>query len=410
MPVLPEKHGRGGLLRAASLLLAAAIFSAGASRGNEALLATPLLTSGKYFFIPNQSKATVWNPTNGNIEGSFSNLSLWPRLQDHLVGNRGGIGIYAPEIQNTSEATLTAFRAKGLLIAVEAPGMTQCADGYAVADAELDGASNEVTQLFDGMPGRSYQLEKNGWFKTREGKPFTPDEIILDERYFALLPFLSHTPPDRCPNFASFNPGLDRVSGLINDYAEYAIKVRAKWPNNTPRVSLYWVVVPEFSDEVSLSILERTINAMCDAAGSVCPETVYVDAHWSIPSPELLSLFSKIKSIVARRGVHFGIVLAGDSHYIPSKQMRIETADKLGTAVQACVECTNNQLFQNSEIAILRWLLDNEVVESKTRLHIQSWDKYPNESGLGVAEFVRFSLADTANRLLDILIQRGLAR
>ena len=44
------------------------------------VLATPLSFVGKYYFVPNQDVSASWHPLNGHVEGSFSNLDLWPTL------------------------------------------------------------------------------------------------------------------------------------------------------------------------------------------------------------------------------------------------------------------------------------------------------------------------------------------
>jgi hypothetical protein len=365
------------------------------------VLATPLSVVGKYHFVPNQDVSASWHPLNGHVEGSFSDFALWPKLINHLLKNSGGFGFYSNEIAATSNTTLAALRTKGLVISVDTPLWTQCAPASQIADAELNGTDNPMSKRF-GIVG-------TGWFVTKDGTPFTPDEIVLDEREPALVPYPrgGGHPNDGCAAADTFNPGLSRTDGMIQDFVTYANAVRAKWPTNTPHLSFYWNVNPVFADQSPL--LDKLVSTMC--AAMVGPTTVYMDTDYT-STPNLLIVLKAYKTILAKHGVGFGIAIAGTPHSDAGKEYDIEpTADGNALVYTAHPGTSSNQLYQTSELNILRWLIQKGIIDGSTRLHFQSWMTSPQEVGPAVSEATPYSLANTSNRMFEeLLIPRALAK
>lgn len=370
------------------------------------VLATPLSFVGnsfvgKYYFVPNQELSAYWHPLNGHVEGSFSDLTLWPTLINHLLANNGGFGLYSSEIASTSNATLAALRTRGLLISVDTPLWTQCAPASEIADAELKGTDNPISKQF-GIVG-------TGWFVTKDGTPFTPDEIVLDEREPILVPFAraDGLPNDICAAADAFNAPLSRADGMIQDFVTYAKAVHAKWPTKTPHLSFYWNVIPVFGDQSPL--LDKLVSTMC--AATVCPMTVYMDTDFA-NTPNLLSVLRAYKNILAKHGVGFGIAIAGTPLSDVGQEYDIEpSADGRALVYVARPGTPTNQLYQSSELNILNWLIAHGIVDDGTRLHFQSWMFSPQEVGPAVGETIPYSLANTANRMFDeLLIPKALAK
>jgi hypothetical protein len=365
------------------------------------VLATPLSFVGKYYFVPNQDVSASWHPLNGHVEGSFSDFALWPALITHLLKNSGGFGFYSNEIAATPNATLAALRTKGLLISVDTPLWTQCAPASQIADAELNGTDNPMSKRF-GIVG-------TGWFVTKDGTPFTPDEIVLDEREPTLVPYPrgGGLPNDGCAAADTFNASLSRTDGMIQDFVTYANTVRTKWPTNTPHLSFYWNLNPVFAEQSSL--LDKLVSTMC--AATVCPAAVYMDTDFAA-TPNLVSVLKAYKVILDKYGVGFGIAIAGTPHSEVGHEYDIEpTADGRALIYVAHPGTSSNQLYQLSELNILKWLMAQGIVDGNTRLHLQSWTSSPQEVGPAVSETTPHSLAHTTNRMFDeLLIPKALAK
>jgi hypothetical protein len=194
---------------------------------------------------------------------------------------------------------------------------------------------------------------------------------------------------------------------MIQDFVTYAIAVRAKWPTNTPHLSFYWNLNPVFADQSPL--LDKLVSTMC--AATVCPATVYMDTDFA-NTPNLLSVLNAYKIILSKYGVGFGIAIAGTPLSDVGQEHDIEpTADGRALVYVAHPGTPTNQLYQSSELNILNWLIARGVVDSSTRLHLQSWMYSPQEVGSAVSETTPYSLAYTTNRMFDeLLIPKALAK
>ena len=290
---------------------------------------------------------------------------------------------------------------KGLLISVDTPLWTQCAPASQIADAELKGTDNPISEKFG--------IVDTGWFVTKDGTPFTPDEIALDEREPTLVPYErgSGLPRDGRSAADAFNAPLSRTDGMIQDFVTYANAVRAKWPTNTPRLSFYWNVNTVFADQSSL--LDKLVSDMC--AATVCPTTIYMDTDFA-STPNLVSLLKAYKVILAKYGVGFGIAIAGTPLSDVGQDYDIEpTADGGALVYVKHPGTSTNQLYQASELNILNWLIAQGIVDGSTRLRFQSWMYSPQETGSAVSETIPYSLANTSNRMFEeLLIPKALAK
>jgi hypothetical protein len=386
-------RSRSGLKAIWSLLVIMATLWLTAESVLPALAQSPP-RAAKYYFTPNQLAGHSWNQINGHIEGSFSNLSLWSQLRQHLVRNNGGFGITSPEMPFTSDATLNAMREAGLAIMISPPGFTQCEDAQVIADAELGGANNSFAARF-GIVGK-------GYFATKEGTIFRPDEIALDEREPTIVPwaFPGQQTKDHCPSADGFLGGhMDRRARLIEDYVRYAQAVKAKWPDNTPGLSLAWNVNPVFTDQSAF--LEELVKTLCEKAA--CPVTIWTDVDWTGGTDESIVVLKRYKGLLERYRVGFGVLLSGDPFGLSDHRTIVEDAanrDRLVVA-QYPPSYPANQLFESSQLNILDWLIRRGVVDANTRLSIVSWTARPRETGSEVSENIDFSLAHTANRLFN---------
>jgi len=310
----------------------------------------------------------------------------------HLVANKGGFGIYAPEIPNTSAATLMALRQSGLAIEVEPPGMTQSLLISDIISSELYGTGTEAQNL---------KIPVNGYFQSSDGVKFVPDELLMDERIPTVL----------------YN-GYENSAQAVKDYVAYSEAMRTKWPGQKIAYSFAWNIIPGWSDgsqpppdgSIANQVLENLLVALCSSGQ--CPTTAYLDVEWYIDNPNspswnaqnLLTILLQTKSILQQHGVGFGILLAGDAGRELSGmtvQLTPDRSSLQSSGPFACSGSSCNSLYQNSELAIMDWLVHQGVIDIQTRVHIQSWYALPAEAGANVSESIPYSLANTADRVFQ---------
>ncbi len=243
--------------------------------GTEALL--PAV--GKFWFAPNQGAANVWyqpppgsGVINGHIERSFKYFEYWPKLRATLLRNMSGFAVGTSELGFMNRATLQQFRDATIPVSTESPSFTQCADGRDLASLDFDGVSPpsppdffcSIFAICSGTPSTDNRNDPHGtgWFRTLDDQAYTPEELVLDERMPNLLPSYDYATitngsitdwaqrkamalRDNCTYANTFNPYADRITGLIHDYVEYAVAMKAHFaPNLPPRLSLHWNVHP----------------------------------------------------------------------------------------------------------------------------------------------------------------------
>ena len=284
---------------------------------------------------------------------------LWPRLEALLIAQHGALGISAAEIGHISSATLARFRKKGLAISVESPAFTQCFSGRQLGELEFFGRSPPGADLFRSIfqlapeTDDRFDPKDKGWFYTRDGVSFTPDEIVLDERIPGLLPHfdLDKLLPDptkswearkeaarhdNCPQAAQFHNGADRVTSLLEDFVDYRAEMvrRFKTP---PAFSFHWNLNAgwEWRDEACLdrlaerdpettkfehdyrylehpchkdsAVLSRLLDRLCSA--NACPRTVYLDMDLTYLTGYALDAVRRDKAVLRAHGVGFGLDL-----------------------------------------------------------------------------------------------------
>ena len=410
--------------------------------------------------MPNQMKGANWNAANDHIEGTFANFGIWPQLQANLRANSGGLGIYSAELAFMSPATVSGIRSRGLTINIDPPGWTQPIDGTIMADVELNGRSPPGQNIFCSnflicSPTDRPDPNGRGWFVDATGAPVHVDEITLDERLPGLLPDYSNLDVlagpgtweqrkaaarvDQCPQCDQFNAPVDRVTGLINDYVEFARVMKAKWAS-PPKLSFYWVVHPgwEWRDEKCLDalnarypnpadfrtafayltqpchqgseVLDRLVTALCNDGS--CPEAVYMDIEIIYNTDWALDVLRRNKAVLARHNVGFGLIINDHASaqrgfvatILPDFSRFIKFAQNDGTS--------ENQLNQISTMNLAIFLKQKGIIDANTLLHLQSYSTdRPLETGARVAETVGGSFASTANRIInEILVPAGFAR
>ena len=446
-----------GLALLLSTMLAPAI--------DRADLMRPLGPPGRYTFQPNQMAAAEWyKPAgrliNGHIEESFGNEKNWPEVHRFLQETAGAFGIFAPEIGYLSSDWLLELRRQRVRVSVETPAWTQCASGNELARAELFGSPVDGRNIFQStfqlhdMTGRSEPFQ-HGWFFTKDGRDYAPDEIVLDHRILTFLPnfdtatLLTPNPDlswqarkdaarrDPCPAAETFDPpGVDRLTGVLRDYIDYARAMAQKFPV-TPALSLHWNVVPqwEWGDEQCLdelhdqfqdmaafasgyltlarpchrdaAVLERLIDMLCQAG--TCPGSVFMDIDLTYRTAYALEAMRRDRTELRKHGVAFGVDLADQCNtQITCVQIitsPTEFAEKSETVDDVPSE---NMLYQRSMVDKFEFLIDNGIIDLDTRVRFESWSVRPIETKEQTAEDTPGSFANTVRLMTrQFIVPRG---
>ncbi|MDR3308717.1 MAG: hypothetical protein LBS80_02055, partial [Tannerella sp.] len=153
-----------------------------------------------FSFVANQCGGNVWYKpdgtiVNGHIDESFGNRDLWPELIENLKRTGGSFSLYAAEIgyMSSENGFLSIVKSEGIPVSVEMPGFTACIPGALLGESELNGKTVDGKNLFSTRYGITHSdnridPDEKGWFVTKDGQPFIPDEILFDERIPNLLP------------------------------------------------------------------------------------------------------------------------------------------------------------------------------------------------------------------------------
>jgi len=432
---------------------------------DEISLMRPLGVTGRYTFVPNQLAAARWYKpagqlVNGYIQESFGNKGNWPQLRRFLQQTNGAFGLFAAEIGYLTSDWLLDLRRIGIGVSVETPAWTQCASGIELARADLFGSPVDGRNIFqsifriDDTIGRSDPF-RSGWFFTRDGQDYAPDEIVLDHRILSLLPsfdnatLLTSSPGlswqtrkdaarrDPCPRAESFHsPYVDRVEGVLLDYVDYARISAQKFPSR-PAFSFHWNVVPlwEWSDEQCLdvlhelhpniasfanaflhlerpchrdtAILDRLVDMLCQA--SACPATVFMDIDLTYQTAYALDVLHRDREVLHKHGVAFGIDLVDQCEtQIACVQVAVapgQLRQELKTADDVHSE---NMLYQQSLLNKFRFLVDNGIIDQDTHVRFESWSTRPVETKNETAENKQGSFANTVLLLTrEFIVQHG---
>jgi hypothetical protein len=414
-------------------------------------------------FAPNQLAANLWyhagvnrSLINGHVEGSFSNLGLWSHLQHTLASNHGQFGMVVAELQYVADQTLLNFKRAGLGISVEDNTFTQCQDGTTLANLTFFGQhSNLICEIWKYCPGNSkwpgLTTSGFGWYRTVNGSTYAPDEITFDERMPHLLPQPTHLAQlwnvsiggwqerkaaafrDSCPTAAIWNPGVDRIPGLISDYVEFLQVAKRRYGfAGMPRFAVHWNVIAwwEWSDIECLDTLAMTqtnltkfrhavqyltqpchrdtehlvalVEAMCDSGS--CPSAVYHDVDYVYNTPYALDVLRRNKQALGAAGVSFGLdivdLCTGDlmCEVIVDSSGNHLRRRSVGTATDP------NLLQQATLTTIVCFLIKHGILDSETVLRLQSWTERPIETGDATSEQRNGSFAHTANAIIRTLL------
>lgn len=449
------------LLRRAAAFVFIAALAAGFSIDCGAASAERLAT-GAFSFVPNQIASAQWyrpggSLVNGHIDESFgAHPEKWETLRESLKKCGGSFSIFASEIGHMSQESglIAMLKNEGVSISVEMPGFTQEIDGNSLAEAELNGlraggADNIFARIFRlEEPSGRPDPDGLGWFVTKDGRDFVPDEIIFDERVPNLCPEIdpavlasakgaweerkraAKKSGAYAAKYGSFNGLLDAV---IGDYIAFLRAAKTKWGYSMPLVGLHWNVNPgwEWRDENgwdaihaadpayfddpknfwaivqkrpqynSVKYLERLVDAM--TAAGFKPARIYMDADWTYDIPYITEVLKRHKASLKGRGIQMGVNVVEAS--IPEDA---ELVFENGTLkIRQGGGASKNELYENTLVAIAQFLVARGIYESGMHLRIGSWTHRPYEKGLEIDENIPGSLAHAANEIIGIIESCG---
>jgi hypothetical protein len=420
--------------------------------------APPAPPLAAFSFAPNQLAGSPWyrpgdpsRPVNGHLDESFGQRERWPTLLGNLKKHNGAFGLPAAEVGHLSSRAglLALLRAEGIPVAVELPAFTQPLDAAALARTEVLGEAVDGVNIFssifriDAPQGRPDPFGR-GWFITRDGAPFIPDEIVFDERLPNLFPefdaaVLAQTPGTweerkraarrHSPFTVSRQPYDRLLRTLMEDYVRYLAVARAHWGARMPAVSLHWNVNPgwEWRDEHGLDAIHAANPAWCKTPeefhhivftapqynsvryleqlldvlehAGITPRTVFMDVDWLYSVPYATEALRRHKSSLAARGVQMGInvVEAG----LGEQDELVYDGHTLSRRVAP--NTPPNVRYENTLVAIAEYLRGSGIYEPGMQIRIGSWSRRPTEMGAEVDETIPGSMAHTANRIIGLL-------
>lgn len=346
-----------------------------------------------------------------------------------------------------SDATLQAFRHAGVPLSVEDPTWTQCRDGKELGTLSFLGEPADLfCSLFTLCPPGILGKGNAGWYQSSTGTPYSPAEIVFDERMPNLIPRPVNLPQlwnlsagnwterkaaafvDPCPAAATFNPGVDRITGLIGDYLEFIDAAAARYAKqglDVPQFGLHWNVIAwwEWSDIECLDALERLdplnttagfqhaiqhltqpchrdtehltalVKALC--AHGYCPAAVYHDVDYIYNTGYAIDVLRRNKDALGKLGVPFGLNIVDICDETMDCVIAVEGANlvrRTGTGGQ-----TPNQLQEQTVSTLAGFLIGQGIIDANTTVRVQSWTARPVEQGNQVREDLPGSFAHTAN-------------
>jgi hypothetical protein len=410
-----------------------------------------------FSFMPNQLSGNLWyrpgNPPeliNGHADNSFGHKELWPTLLENLKQAHGSYSISAAEIgyMSTTAGLLQLLKSEGIPISVELPGFTQCIEGTLLGNAEIKGEAVNGVNIFSKIFGIDNEPDRTnpagaGWFVTRDGQAFIPDELIFDERIPNLLPdfdpaLLAHTAGTweqrkqaarivRCA--IARQPYQPLLSSLMQDYVDYLNVAKAHWGDAMPAVSLHWNVNPgwEWRDEKglddifarnpawfdepdnfwqivanspqynSVQYLEQLVDVLTMAGFNL--KTVYMDVDWTYDIPYITEILKRHKTALSTKGVQMGINVVEAS--IGDQEELYYEANTLKRRSDPLA--ARNVLYENTLISIMQFLKGSGIYEKGMQIRVGSWSHRPYEIGEQVNENTPGSLAHTANEIFNLL-------
>lgn len=411
-----------------------------------------------FSFAPNQLAANVWyRPDgawiNGHLDESFGCKDAWPELRRHLKRAGGSFSIFAAEIGYLRSDTglLALLRRERIPVSVELPGFTQTLSGTELARFELYGDSirgmnffEQIFRIADSLP-RCEPLG-NGWFVTRDGQPFVPDEILFDERLPNLLPVIDPmvlaTAPggwqQRLEAARSPLPGYAPASGdydqllerLYTDYVDFLRVARSKWGKRMPAVTIHWCVNPgwEWRDQRGLTAIHAQypdffeqpenfyyplirdhaqynsvyyLECLVDrlTREGFKPRTILMDVDWTYSTDYIEEALRRHQSSLRQRGIQMGInIVEASLRMDEALTCRDNTLCRMTRT-----DATPNQLYAETLLAITHYLQQHGIYEPGMQIRVGSWSSRPYEKNAEVDEQRDGSMAHTANSVYRLL-------
>jgi hypothetical protein len=428
--------------------------SSGALNADRALPPLALFS-----FVPNQLAANSWYKPgkpprliNGHLDSSFGRKELWPQLRQNLRRTHGTFSLFAAEIGHLSTKTglLPLLKAEHIPVSVEMPSFTQCLDGTLLGEAEIEGKPvNGTNNLFEtvfGMVNPTGRTDPNGkgWFVTRDGKAFVPDEILFDERIPNLLPEFdpevlakatgtweqrksAARKANGCVVSALPYPRL--LATLMQDYVKFLRVAKAHWGDRMPAIGLHWNVTPgwEWRDQRGFDAIHaqnpayfdvpahfgeivahspqynsvQVLNDLIDllTAAGFKPRTVFMDVDWTYDIPYITEVLRRHKTSLRDRGVQLGINLV-EASLGDQEELTFEDNTLRKRTVPSG---TPNNLYADTLLAMMKYLKASGIYEQGMQMRVGSWSHRPYEIDTQVDEQIPGSLAHTANAIATLL-------
>ena len=240
---------------------------------------------------------------------------------------------------------------------------------------------------------------------------------------------------DPCPVADGFHhPPVDRLTGALLDYVDYADVVAQKFPTK-PAFSFHWNVNPgwEWSDEQCLdalhelhpdaasfekafryvekpchrdtAILDRLVEMLCSAG--TCPATVFMDMELTYETAYSLDVLRRDREVLRKHGVAFGVDLTDECN----EQLACVQAVSAKGGMRLKQENMNDAKLENvrdQELLVNKFafLVANGIVDRDTHVRFKFWSVRPVETEDETGENRTASFANTALLLIRQFIMR----
>ena len=412
--------------------------------------------AASFSFVANQCRGNVWYKPggtiiNGHIDESFGDRTLWSQLMNHLKRTGGSFSVYAAEIgyMSSTNGLLSILKEEGIPLSVEMPGFTQCIPGTLLGEAEINGKPVNGVNIFSTIfritnSENRTDPDAQGWFVTKDRMPVIPNEILFDERQPNLLPefdapLLATTQGtwEERKAAAKKNNGYAVSMGDYNtllatlrqDYVDFLKVAKTKWGDKMPAIGIHWNVVAgwEWRDQKGLddiyakdpsyfdtadnfyAIVQKCpqyhsvqyLNDLIDVLTSAGfkPQTVYMDVDWTYDIPYITEVLKRHKEALKARDVQMGINIV-EASLRDDEELYFNGTTLVRRAVSSGKP---NELYENTLIAIVRFLKASGIYDKDMQMRVGSWSHRPYETGSQVDEKIAGSMAHTANEIVELL-------
>ncbi len=234
---------------------------------------------------------------------------------------------------------------------------------------------------------------------------------------------------DPCPAANTwFASGVDRISGLIQDYVVFVAGAQKRFGSPMPRFAVQWNVNAgwEWSDTMCLDALEMQlspadfqhavlyltapchrdtvylqslVNALCGSGH--CPSSINHDVDFIYNTAYALDVLRRNKAMLAASGtgVAFAININDPCNGVLDCIVTV-TSDGQRLQLSTRAGMSPNLLQEMSLTTLVSFLRAQDVLDARTVLRVQSWTVRPIEQGAHVAESIPGSFAHTASAIL----------